>query len=142
MIIPIDSIAMPSTLANALAPNLPLVTALPTTGPTSTTGTSTTTTTSTQKTKELMKFMEEMKIQATEIQKLKEKVTSLEHNYEISQINYTKEERRNRRMTDRIKTSEKDLTFENPLRDMREILWTNIINSINDIWSSIQIISE
>ena len=83
-----------------------------------------------------------MKIQATEIQKLKEKVTSLEHNYEISQINYTKEERRNRRMTDRIKTSEKDLTFENPLRDMREILWTNIINSINDIWSSIQIISE
>lgn len=86
--------------------------------------------------------MEEMKIQATEIQKLKEMVTRLEHNYEISQINYAEEERKNRRMTDKIKTLEKDLTFEKPLRDIREILWTNIINSINDIWSSIQIIFE
>jgi len=33
--------------------------------------------------------MEEMKIQATEIKKLKEMVTSLENNYELSQINYT-----------------------------------------------------
>ena len=81
--------------------------------------------------------MEEMKIQAIEIHKLKEKVTSLEYNYEMSHINYTKEERKNTRMTNRIKTLEKDLTFEKPLRDIREILWTNIINSINDIWLSL-----
>jgi len=45
-------------------------------------------------------------------------------------------------MTERIKTLEKDLTLEKLLRDIREILWTNIIDSINDIWSSIQIIFE
>lgn len=45
-------------------------------------------------------------------------------------------------MTDRIKTLEKELTFGKPLRDIKEILWTNNINSINDIWSSIQIIFE
>jgi len=68
--------------------------------------------------------------------------TSLENKCELSQINYTKEERKNRRMTETIKTLEKDLTLENLLRDIREILWTNIIDSINDIWSSIQIIFE
>jgi len=64
-------------------------------------------------------------------------VTILKKNYELSQINYTEEERKNRRMTERIKTLEKELTLEKPLRDIREILWTNIIDSINDIWSSI-----
>jgi len=69
-------------------------------------------------------------------------VTNLENNYELSQINYTKEERKNRRTTERIKTLENDLTLEKPLKDIKEILWTNIIDSINDIWSSIQIIFE
>lgn len=32
--------------------------------------------------------------------------------------------------------------MEKPLRDIREILYTNIIDSINDIWSFIQIIFE
>ena len=45
-------------------------------------------------------------------------------------------------MNDRIKTLEKELTFEKALRDIKEILWTNIINFIKDIWSSIQIIFE
>ena len=34
------------------------------------------------------------------------------------------------------------LILEKPLKDIKEILWTNIIDSINDIWSSIQIIFE
>ncbi len=37
---------------------------------------------------------------------------------------------------------EKDLTLEKPLGDMKNILWTNIIDSINDIWPSIQVIFE
>jgi len=69
-------------------------------------------------------------------------VSSLESNYELSQINYTEEERKSKRMTKRIRTLENDLTMEKPLRDIREILWTNIIDSINDIWSFIQIIFE
>jgi len=35
---------------------------------------------------------------------------------------------------------ETDLSFEKLSINIRKILWTNIIDSINDIWSSIQII--
>ena len=35
-----------------------------------------------------------------------------------------------------------DLTLEKPLREINDILWDNIIQSIKDIWSSIQIIYE
>lgn len=45
-------------------------------------------------------------------------------------------------MTQQIKALEKDLSFEKPLTDIRKILWTNIVDSINDIWSSIHIIFE
>jgi len=45
-------------------------------------------------------------------------------------------------MEERIKVLEKDLTLEKPLRDIKDILWTNIIDSINDIWPFIQIIFE
>jgi len=45
-------------------------------------------------------------------------------------------------MEERIKFLEKDLTLERPLRDMKDILWANIIDSINDIWPYIQVIFE
>ena len=32
--------------------------------------------------------------------------------------------------------------LQQPLGDMKEILWTNIIDSINDVWPSIQVIFE
>jgi len=84
--------------------------------------------------------MEEMKLQVTELQKVKEKFTTLEKKYDISKINYAEEMRKNKGMAQQIKALEKDLTFEKPLTDIKKILWTNIIDSINDIWSSIQII--
>lgn len=40
-------------------------------------------------------------------------------------------------MAERIKALEKDLTLQQPLGDMREILWANTIDSINDVWPSI-----
>jgi len=45
-------------------------------------------------------------------------------------------------MVERIKVFEKDLTLQEPSGDMKEILWTNIINSINVLWPSIQVIFE
>ena len=45
-------------------------------------------------------------------------------------------------MEERIKVLEKDLTLEKPLGDMRKILRANIIDSTNDIWTSIQVIFE
>ena len=124
---------VPSTIATSLAPNIPPATTLPVKTP----STSEAVVTSTKQTEDLINSMEEMKIQATKIKKLKETVTNLERNYELSQINYTEEERKNRRITEIIKTLEKDFTLEKPLRDIREILWTNIIDSINAICSSI-----
>ena len=43
-------------------------------------------------------------------------------------------------MSEKIKVLEKDLTLQKPLGQTKEILWANIIDSVNDIWSSIQVI--
>lgn len=40
-------------------------------------------------------------------------------------------------MEERIRVLEKDLKLEKSLGDMKNILWDNIIDSINDIWPSI-----
>jgi len=45
-------------------------------------------------------------------------------------------------MVERIIILEKDLTLEKELGDIKDILWTNIIDFINDIWPSIQVIFE
>ena len=81
-----------------------------------------------------------MSILATKLKNLKEQMSSLETNYELAQIQNKEEERKNKRMEERIRVLEKDLTLEKPLGDMRNILWANIIDSINDIWPSIQVI--
>ena len=141
-IIPRVTTVVPSTLAAALAPMLPPATALPVIGTTSSTGISISTETTTEKTTKLIKAMEEMSIQANELKKLREQVTSLETNCKLAQIQHKKETQRNRRMVERIKALEKDLTLQEPLGDMKEILWANIIDSINDVWPSIQIIFE
>lgn len=45
-------------------------------------------------------------------------------------------------MGERIKVLEKELTLQKPLGDMKEILWANIIDSVNDVWPSIWVIFE
>lgn len=45
-------------------------------------------------------------------------------------------------MVERIKILKNDLTLQDPLGDMKEILWANIIDPINDVWPFIQIIFE
>jgi len=45
-------------------------------------------------------------------------------------------------MNERIKSLEKELTLKEPLGEVKEQLWANIINSINDIFPSIQVIFE
>ena len=81
-----------------------------------------------------------MSIQAIELKKLREQVTSLETSCELAQIQNKEEAWKNQRMVERIRILEKGLTLENPLGDIKDILWTNIIDSINDIWPFIQVI--
>lgn len=83
-----------------------------------------------------------MKLQVTELQKVKEKFNTLKQKYDVSKINFAEEVRKNKGLTQQVKTLENDLTFERPLTDIRKILWNNITQSINDVWSSIQIIFE
>ena len=90
----------------------------------------------------MVKAMEQMSIQATKLKKLRDQVTSLETSCELAQIQNKEEARKNQRMVERIRILEKDLTLENPLGDIKDILSTNIIDSINDIWPSIQVIFE
>lgn len=43
-------------------------------------------------------------------------------------------------MGEKIKVLENDLTLQKPLRDIKEMLWANIIDFVNDVWPFIQVI--
>jgi len=45
-------------------------------------------------------------------------------------------------MNERLKAMEKYLTLKEPLRQTKELLWANIIDYVNDVWPSIQVIFE
>lgn len=77
--------------------------------------------------------MEEMKLQVSELQKVKEKFVTLEQKYDVSKINFAEEVRKNKGLAQQAKTLEKDLAFEKPLTNIRKIVWTNITQSINDL---------
>lgn len=73
---------------------------------------------------------------------LKEKVASLETNYKLAQIMQKEEAQKANRMSEKVKALEKDLTLEKPLGHAKELLWANIIDSVKDIWQSIQVMFE
>ena len=81
-VIPMVSTVVQSTLATTLAPNVPLATAETITGTTQAE-------TSGQSTEELINSMEEMKLQVSELQKVKEKFVTSEQKYDVSKINFT-----------------------------------------------------
>jgi len=74
--------------------------------------------------------------------KLKEEVNSLKIDCKLSQIIHKEEQQKVARMNERIKNLEKELTLSKPIGKAKEKLWGNIIDSINDIWASIQVIFE
>jgi len=69
--------------------------------------------------------------------KLREKVASLETDYKLAQLKQKEEAQKAHKMGERIKILKKDLTLEKPLGKTKEMLWANIIDSVNDIWPSI-----
>ena len=74
--------------------------------------------------------------------RLKEKVASLESDYKLAQIMQKEETQKANRMSERVKSLEKDLTLHKPLADIKTILWTKIGQSITDQWKSIKTIHE
>ena len=45
-------------------------------------------------------------------------------------------------MENKVRALEKDLSLHKPLAEIRGILWTNITQSLSDVWRSIQTIYE
>lgn len=90
----------------------------------------------------MVKVMEDMSIQTTEMNKFKENVTNLETDYKVSQIMHKEELQKSTRMHERIKILEKEMTLKESLGQAKEQLWANIIDFVNDIWPSIQVIFE
>ena len=66
----------------------------------------------------------------------------MEQKYDLSKINVAEKTREINRLEKLVKALEKDLTLEKPLNEIKEILWDNIIQSIYDVWPSIQIMYE
>jgi len=93
-------------------------------------------------TDELTKSMEDMKLQTIELHKTKEQLATLEHKYDLSKMSVADKTREVNKLEKTVKALEKDLTLEKPLKEINEILWDNIIQSIKDVWSSIQIMDE
>jgi len=52
------------------------------------------------------------------------------------------ETQKSNRLNERLKKLEKELTMKEPLAQGKQQLWANIINYVNDIWPSIQVIFE
>ena len=83
-----------------------------------------------------------MSIQTTKINMLKEQVKNLEDEKKLAQVMYKAESQKENRLTDRIHKLEKELSLKEPLAQVKQQLWANIINSVNDIWPSIEVIFE
>ena len=98
--------------------------------------------TSNLSTEELIKSMEELKLQVIELRRTKAQLTTLEQKYDLLKMNVADKTREVNRLEKLVNKLEKDLTLEKPLKEINEILWDNIIQSIKDVWPSIQIMYE
>lgn len=47
------------------------------------------------------------------------------------------EEQKAARIKEKLKSMERDLTLKDPLGEAKEKLWSNIVDSIHDIWPPI-----
>ena len=91
---------------------------------------------------ELVKQMESLKLRVSELQLTKLQLTNLEQKYDASKNTVADQTREIKILEKLVKALEKDLALEMHLKQINEILWKNVKQSIKDIWSSIQIIFE
>jgi len=84
--------------------------------------------------------MEDLKLQVSELNKVKEQYAKMEQSYDLSKINVAEKTREIKVLENKVKSLEKDLTFDKPLTEIKRIIWANVTQSINDVWPSIQVI--
>ena len=93
-------------------------------------------------TEELIKAMEELRLQVSELKRVKEQLAKVEKSYDKSKISVAEKIREVKSLENKVRKLEKDLTMDKPLAKIKGILWTNINQSLNNVWSSIQAIYE
>ena len=86
--------------------------------------------------------MQDMSIQTNEINILKEQIKILDDEKKLAQIMYKSENQKTNRLNEKLQKLEKELTLKEPLAQAKQQLQANIINSVNDIWPSIQVIFQ
>ena len=62
--------------------------------------------------------MEDLKLQVSELNKLKEKYAKMEQSYDLSKVNVAEKTREIKVLENKVKSLEKDLTFDKPLTEI------------------------
>ena len=91
---------------------------------------------------ELVEQMESLKLRVTELQTKKLQLVNLEEKYDMSKKTVADNTMEIKRLEKLVKALEKGLSLEKPLREINEILWDNIVESIKSVWSFFQTIFE
>ena len=69
-------------------------------------------------------------------------IDNLEDTKKLAQINAKTHEQRANRLNEELKKLQKELTLNELMSYVKNHLWNKIIEDINDVWPSIQVISE
>ena len=86
--------------------------------------------------------MEELKLQVSELKQVKEKMEKVEQSYDKYRMSVAEKTREVKPLENKIRALDNDLSLHKPLAEIRGILWTNITQSLSDVWRSIQTIYE
>ena len=91
---------------------------------------------------DLAKSMERMNLQESEISRLKKEVENLQELKTSFQISLAKEKQVNEQMKKKLQQLEKQTMAGKTLAEVKELVWTDISKSINEIWPMVQIMFE
>jgi hypothetical protein len=93
-------------------------------------------------TTDLAKSMERMNLQESEISRLKKEVENLQELKTSFQISLSKEKQVNEQIKKELQQLQKQTMAGKTLAEVKEIVWTDISKSINEIWPMVQIMFE
>jgi hypothetical protein len=91
---------------------------------------------------DLAKSMERMNLQESEISRLKKEVENLQELKTSFQTSLSKEKQVNEQMRKELQQLQKQTLAGKTLAEVKELVWTDIAKSINEIWPMVQIMFE
>jgi DNA gyrase/topoisomerase IV subunit A len=91
---------------------------------------------------DLAKSMERMNLQESEIGRLKKELENLQELKNSFQTSLSKEKQVNDQIRKELQQLQKQTLAGKTLAEVKELVWTNISKSINEIWPMVQIMFE